>query len=139
MDGLPLAPDVDPLEKIRQLEDQVCRYFLVYKDNHASHPNVAQLKTKLFEQQNLATPVTSGHSTSHPPSMPGISDVPGISLPHASLSMMNLINRESGDLRSESKSPDAHSAKGNGTSESFMDLLFLGWNPDLPDPQALNH
>ncbi|KAJ6575202.1 hypothetical protein B0H19DRAFT_1127645 [Mycena capillaripes] len=117
VDGLTLAPDTDPVEKIRQLEVQI-----------------AQLKNKLHERQ------TSRSSSPNRPGSVG-SDNGGISLPHASLAMMNLISPEASDshFRSESGSPDLRTIASQSSPDPLMDLLFLGWNPDLPDPTTLNH
>lgn len=54
--------------------------------------------------------------------------------------MMNLISESpEARFRSESGSPELrHSSSKNGP-DPFMDLLFSGWNPDLPDPPVLNH
>jgi hypothetical protein len=32
--------------------------------------------------------------------------------------------------------PQANNSRGNG---AMMDMLFSGWDPDLPDPDVLNH
>ncbi|KAJ6503448.1 hypothetical protein C8R47DRAFT_1106227 [Mycena vitilis] len=116
VDGLTLAPDTDPVDKIRQLEVQI-----------------AQLKNKLHERQ------TTSRSSS--PNLGNGSDAGGISLPHASLAMMNLISPDAADsqFRSESGSPDLRTIASHSSPDPLMDLLFLGWNPDLPDPTTLNH
>jgi hypothetical protein len=63
-------------------------------------------------------------------------------LPHASLDMMNmnLIPSDSPKSRysSESGSPELRTALSK-EPEPFMDMLYSGWNPDLPDPPLLNH
>lgn len=52
---------------------------------------------------------------------------------------MSLIAPDSDDGRLEdSASPDPSTSKKGGESDPFMDLLFSGWNPDLPDPTRLN-
>ncbi|KAJ7254029.1 hypothetical protein B0H12DRAFT_1202366 [Mycena haematopus] len=118
VDGLTLAPDTDPVEKIRQLENQI-----------------AQLKNKLLDRR-----ATSRSSSPNRPSSVG-TDNGGISLPHASLAMMNLISPDTSDtrFRSESGSPDLRTIASQNNPDPLMDLLFLGWNPDLPDPATLNH
>ncbi|RDB28815.1 Zinc finger transcription factor YRR1 [Hypsizygus marmoreus] len=136
VEGLTLAPDTDPLEKIKQLEDQISR-----------------LKTRLYEQE-ASRSITPGRPPSqlYSDAMGPIAstsrqhaDVGAISLPHASLSMMNIVGIDSPDtrFRSQSGSPESYTINGNkqaGPSlDPFMDLLFLGWNPDLPDPTTLNH
>lgn len=70
------------------------------------------------------------------------SDMGGISLPRASLSMMSLASENNeARFRSESDSPKLHSGHSKTASggDPFMELLFSGWNPDLPDPSTLNH
>ncbi|EAU93065.2 hypothetical protein CC1G_06785 [Coprinopsis cinerea okayama7 len=65
-----------------------------------------------------------------------------MTLPRASLAM-NLIAPETPEsrLRSETGSPDATAGKqaSSGDTDPFMDLLFSGWNPDLPEPSVLDH
>ncbi|KAJ7169961.1 hypothetical protein C8R46DRAFT_896723 [Mycena filopes] len=116
VDGLTLAPDTDPVEKIRQLELQI-----------------AQLKNKLHDRHG-------SRSSSPRPGSVGNGSDGGISLPHASLAMMNLISPEAeAQFRgSESGSPELRTIS-QGSPDPLMDLLFLGWNPDLPDPTTLNH
>ncbi|KAG2023389.1 nuclear protein [Coprinopsis cinerea AmutBmut pab1-1] len=113
IEGLTLAPDTDPIEKIKQLEDQI-----------------TQLKNRLYEQ--------GGSNRSITPS----SDSANMTLPRASLAM-NLIAPETPEsrLRSETGSPDATAGKqaSSGDTDPFMDLLFSGWNPDLPEPSVLDH
>ncbi|KAF9056260.1 hypothetical protein BJ165DRAFT_1336075 [Panaeolus papilionaceus] len=128
VEGLTLAPDTDPVERIRELEDQI-----------------TQLKTKLYEKQTGA----SSSSTAAAPSPAGTgrdasrqpSDNGGITLPQASLALMNLVAPDDQDarFRSSSSSPTVPNVSVKSSSDPFMDLLFSGWNPDLPDPTTLNH
>ncbi|KAJ7837528.1 hypothetical protein B0H14DRAFT_2791028 [Mycena olivaceomarginata] len=120
VDGLRLAPDTDPVEKIRQLENQI-----------------AQLNNQLRERGGTSR----SSSPNRPSSVGNGSDNGGISLPHASLAMMNLISSDAPDtrFRSESGSPDMRTIASQSSPDPLMDLLFLGWNPDLPDPTTLNH
>ncbi|KAK0465077.1 uncharacterized protein EV420DRAFT_937214 [Desarmillaria tabescens] len=126
VEGLTLAPDTDPLERIRQLENQI-----------------SQLKTKLYEQQTAPrsiSPTQSSLLNTTPTDIPRpLSNGGGISLPHASL--MNLISTDSPEsrFRSESGSPQLLPVASKLPTDPFMELLFTGWNPDLPDPATLNH
>ena len=152
MEGLVLAPDTDPVEKIRHLEEEIST-FIIQSPSVSAYPvSPAQLKSRIFDQQTHLSPSPSrnlgaGHtrdpsSTSgvdrQSPNAIGSPNASGIALPHASLDIMN-INLNSGSpdsrYRSESSSPQIN-AKG---SDPFMDLLFSGWNPDLPDPILLHH
>ncbi len=67
------------------------------------------------------------------------SDSGGIALPQ--LNLINIITSESPEtrFRSASGSPVMQDVSGRSSSDPFMDLLFSGWNPDLPDPATLNH
>ncbi|TFK30532.1 hypothetical protein FA15DRAFT_662503 [Coprinopsis marcescibilis] len=117
VEGLTLAPDTDPIEKIKHLEDQIIH-----------------LKQRLYEQ--------GGSNRSMTPSQNG-SDSTGITLPRASLAM-NLIAPETPEtrFRSATGSPDMTASKQSGSggdTDPFMDLLFSGWNPDLPEPAVLDH
>lgn len=68
------------------------------------------------------------------------SDIPGVAVPRASLSMMNLTPPEAPEAHRQTGSPELYALTGNKPSpDPFLDLLFLGWNSDLPDPGTLNH
>ncbi|KIY62449.1 hypothetical protein CYLTODRAFT_438894 [Cylindrobasidium torrendii FP15055 ss-10] len=129
VDGLTLAPEIEPLEKIRQLEAQI-----------------TSLKSQLFEQQARPTSrnASAGPSsqTSPSPILPRpLLDKGGIALPHMSI-MSVLKSEEHAASPSTTDSPDSNgsSASSNGKKpDHFMELLFSGWNPDLPDPVTLNH
>lgn len=57
----------------------------------------------------------------------------------SSLGLFNTITPEGPEtrFRSTSGTPDLQSSL--TPSDLFMDLLFSGWDPDLPDPDTLNH
>ncbi|KAF8168009.1 hypothetical protein B0H34DRAFT_814905 [Crassisporium funariophilum] len=135
VEGLTLAPDTDPVEKIKDLEDQI-----------------SQLKSRLFEQQMASgSSPTQGNSIAQrsPPQASTSSsgnrqgsDAGGIALPHASLALMNLIAPDDSPetrFRSSSGSPELQNVSVKSNPDPFMDLLFSGWNPDLPDPATLDH
>ncbi|KAG6911890.1 hypothetical protein DXG01_000137 [Tephrocybe rancida] len=152
--GLTLAPDTDPLEKIKQLEEQISVSLLLscILLGWLMASGLAHLKTRLYEQ-DMASSSVSPHQPSNmlytdttmsPPSTSSraLSDVGGISLPRASLSLMT--PNESPELRFRSQSRTPENLLNNLTNRAppqdpFMDLLFLGWNSDLPDPATLNH
>ncbi|KAL0951067.1 hypothetical protein HGRIS_007805 [Hohenbuehelia grisea] len=127
VEGLTLSPDTNPVEKIKQLEEEV-----------------SQLKNRLLEQELASRSVSPNrHPSLHSQLASSSTDTPGITLPHVSLneSMMNLMSADSpGSVaRSENGSPDLQSSTPQSGTVPYMDLLFSGWNPDLPDPSVLNH
>lgn len=116
-----------------------------------SNLSTARLKNQLFEkEQALSRSITPNHQHGSLNNLSPVSQAPsltrptssasGISLPQASITMMNLITPDSPQqqIRSDSGSPELTAASKPG-SDPFMDLLFSGWNPDLPDPNTLNH
>lgn len=134
VDGVVLAPDTDPVEKIRQLEDQICKFAIALTMRPFILLNPAQLKSQLFDQHHLTSRSVSPHLI---PSSSRVSpSTTGIALPQ-SISIMSLASPDA-HMRSESGSPELRTGKSKAP-DPFMDLLFLGWNPDLPDPQTLNH
>ncbi|KAH8835153.1 hypothetical protein DL96DRAFT_1573060 [Flagelloscypha sp. PMI_526] len=123
VEGLTLAPDIVPLDKIRQLEEEN-----------------AALKSRLYDMQ-LQVPRMPSPGQRMNSASPNNSESGGISLPRASLSVMNMISPTQDSppesrLRNGSTSPELHSAN---NTDPFMDLLFSGWDPDLPDPATMSH
>ncbi|OBZ80089.1 hypothetical protein A0H81_00957 [Grifola frondosa] len=144
VEGLSIAPNVDPTEKIRVLEEQI-----------------SQLKSQLNESRNFtsrsASPSRhfphSGHRLTSASSISGMStngrtpeDSPngsgsGIVLPQASLEMMHRFSSDSPEsqFRGSSGSPELRQSGGGSIPDPLMDMLFAGWDPDLPEPDVLSH
>ncbi|KAH9944047.1 uncharacterized protein BXZ73DRAFT_87019 [Epithele typhae] len=132
VDGLPMAANSDPGERIRMLEDQI-----------------SQLKSQLHESRNgtsrsispshyVKMPSTSSHNGRTPDDSPTAG---GIVLPHASLDVLSHLSPQSSDSRPGSVgSPEVrHHVRTHGLPDPLMDMLFSGWDPDLPDPDTLDH
>ncbi|KAH7911949.1 hypothetical protein BJ138DRAFT_1062114 [Hygrophoropsis aurantiaca] len=136
VDGLNLAPDIDPLEKIRLLEEEV-----------------SKLKTRLQEQNVI---ISSPHLTQplrhHPQALlrPTSASSSG-SGSQSSGSLSNQLSQHAGksplnpSRPSESHCPkhDEHAELtdiGNRCStDAILSLIYSGWNPDLPEPHILEH
>ncbi|KAF9532019.1 hypothetical protein CPB83DRAFT_848197 [Crepidotus variabilis] len=128
VDGLNLAPETDPLSKIKELEDQI-----------------SSLKNQLFERQAASASSTTSDSTSRQ------EIITGITIPQAPLSLVNIIPESpQSRFRNRSPSPNGRDVNGGGITNNagghrddspdpLIGLLFSGWNPDLPDPAVLNH
>ncbi|KAF8730486.1 hypothetical protein AX14_005539 [Amanita brunnescens Koide BX004] len=109
---------------------------------------ISRLKQKLYEQQtrrstsprqwsaprnstarprDLASNTASNHS----------SEFSSASLPRVSLSAVDMTAHEFHESKFDSgnRSPDAQSSN----EDPLSDLLYSGWNPDLPDPATLDH
>lgn len=116
---------------------------------HANCSRTAQLKSQLHESRSFtsrsASPsrhYTSGHrpgtSLSNGKSPETSPHDNGITLPHASLDLTSggTVSSPQSVYRGSTGSPEMLHG-GNG--DQYMDMLFSGWDPDLPDPAALDH
>jgi hypothetical protein len=149
VEGLKLAPDIDPIEKIKDLEAQIGKFKTFLNTNIEGSHGTALLRNKLYEHQiapgssatpsNLINLITSPTPLASSSANRQGSDVGGKSLTHSSLALAEVITPESLEtqFRSTSGSPDFQN--GIKPSGAFVDLLFSGWDPDLPDPNTLNH
>lgn len=135
VEGLTLAPDTDPLEKIKELEDQICelqfvRYLLTFT------LYIASLKSQLYSRPTISTPPQP--STSIAPS--GNESIATMTMPTTLVNVISAHNSPETRFQSTSQSPELHTIHVKTIeSDPFLDVLFLGWNPDLPDPVSLNH
>ncbi|KAH9175252.1 hypothetical protein EDB89DRAFT_2241094 [Lactarius sanguifluus] len=114
VEGLPLAPDADPVEKIKELEKQV----VPQSPSHLRPPS-----SHHFHQSP-----SSGSVTLSPDLEPC-----GITAPspwHHTAADLNAVS--SGSPEVLSRQPVRH-------SDSLTGLIYSGWNPDLPEPDVLDH
>jgi hypothetical protein len=110
---------------------------------------LAQLKVRLFEKQEpqSSSPEQSVKkelfSTVFHPSNAGPLEITASLAPQSQavvvegkefLSSDNAVSR----FRSESNSPEFAGAYFR-SSDPLLELIFSGWNPDLPDPPILEH
>ncbi|KAN0100701.1 hypothetical protein V8E55_000685 [Tylopilus felleus] len=119
VDGLALAPDTDPIEKIRMLEEEV-----------------SKLKIQLQEQSNIVSPSHHNqayHRPSSAPSSAGSGQACAIGSKPSLHSIKNVWS-----LRQDSSTPE-QPVVDRGSADSVLELMYSGWNPDLPEPQILDH
>jgi hypothetical protein len=152
VEGLSLAPDTDPLEKIKQLETEISQLKdrLVLQQQHQHPPTTARGSTSspLSQQASTASPSlspsfrTATSSSSSPSSDSAVAGPSSIKLPSTPMALMNLISPESPETlirrKQEFEQIQNISLRGKD-SQRYMDLLVRGWNPDLPEPATLNH
>lgn len=150
IEGLKLKSETDSVERIQQLENEVCESF--NNGSSPAHVLAVQLKSQLFEKEQAPWhSTTPNHHQAKPgklsptsqtfsgPSvlMRPINSASGISLPQALLTMVNSITPDS-PLQQIHRSSGLHTTLKSG-SNPLTSLLFSGWDPDLPDPNTLNH
>ncbi|KAF8527976.1 hypothetical protein BU17DRAFT_81209 [Hysterangium stoloniferum] len=154
VEGLKLLPEVaeDASERIRLLENQISDLKYKLQEAQSQQPQrrvQQQAQHQIYFPHGDASssqPVASlspperppSSSLYHSPSPPQTHS--SIVLPQASLSI-------SPDSRGQSRENIANDLTGYDAQQSsiqhtmepdpFMDLLFLGWNPDLPEPVIL--
>ena len=65
----------------------------------------------------------------------------GISAAHAQVDVAKTSAADSPDsqMRASTSSPEMLQGNSNRGTDPLMDMLFVGWDPDLPDPEVLNH
>ncbi|KAJ3016886.1 hypothetical protein NUW54_g709 [Trametes sanguinea] len=138
VEGLPIAPNVDPSEKIRMLEDQIAQ--LKSQLENTRNYNSRSASPRHAQLTHNGARYGSGSSNGQTPeSSPNGG---GIVLPHASLEVMHQLSPDStgSQPRGSTSSPELRQGNNRQTMpDPLMDLLFVGWDPDLPDPDTLDH
>lgn len=141
VEGLTLAADTDPLEKIKELENQICKILWTNIFSYSESSNfyfLAALKGQLYSTQSGSSPPQRSITATHI----GRQETVNVTLPKVPSSLIdfNLINSTEPRVQTSNQSPELQDVSIKMIdSDPFMDLLYLGWNPDLPDPVTLNH
>ncbi|KAI0830703.1 hypothetical protein BC628DRAFT_1312698 [Trametes gibbosa] len=136
IEGLPIAPNVEPSERIRMLEEQI--FQLKNQLNESRNYDSRSASPRRAQYSHNGHRITSGSSNGQTPE--NSPNGGGIVLPHASLDAVHQLSPDStGSLqRGSTSSPELR--HGNQVvPDPLMDLLFAGWDPDLPDPDTLDH
>ncbi len=87
-----------------------------------------------------SVPSTSGsHSSTRVRSPNSSPNGNGIVLPQAPLDIVNAVSMNSPDsqFRGSTGSPELRQPSSH--SDAFLDILYPGWDPDLPNPDVLEH
>ncbi|TDL28495.1 hypothetical protein BD410DRAFT_226567 [Rickenella mellea] len=137
IEGLTLSDSVNPAEKIRQLEEQVSELKCKLHDAGLAWspaPSNGQL-----EHANGARSATQPASFDSPPY--GVQTSPpngrgDITLPRAGLNETMGFSSPRTVANSRTSSPGIRVF--DPTHRDPMELLYSGWNPDLPDPDEMN-
>ncbi|OSD03577.1 hypothetical protein PYCCODRAFT_1434486 [Trametes coccinea BRFM310] len=138
VEGLPIAPNVDPSEKIRMLEDQIARL----KNQLENTRNYNSRSTSPRHAQLTHNGARYGSGSSNGQTPESSPNGGGIVLPHASLEVMHQLSPDSTGSQPRGSTSSPELRQGNNRQsmpDPLMDLLFVGWDPDLPDPDTLDH
>lgn len=147
-----MAPDTNPLEKIRLLEEEVCTLHSLL--NYMSAESLpAKLKTQLQEQRNNGPsgpsqqlqrhlgqfrPGSASSSLNLESGSPATSSIQTPSLPYPK----DLIipgHMDDSDPRNNSNSPELYEVRHKSSTDTILEIIYSGWNPDLPERSVLEH
>ena len=153
VEGLPLAADADPIEKIRELEEQV-GVSIYYYPCSTVHFCVATLTRKLKSQRGSVSLSPSmspnhlrppSHHITHSPSSASIT----LSPEFESRGIATTPNAWADVTLDPNAVPSSKSTNQMGSpglisprpphSDALSGLIHSGWNPDLPEPAVLDH
>lgn len=154
VEGLPLAADADPIDKIRELEEQV-GVSIHYCPRSIIHFRLATLTRKLKTHRGSVSPsrsVTpnllrppSNHHINHSPSSATIT----LSPEFESCGIATTPNTWADAPLDPNAMPSSKSITQIGSpglvsprpphSDTLSGLIHSGWNPDLPEPAVLDH
>ncbi|OJT03012.1 hypothetical protein TRAPUB_6355 [Trametes pubescens] len=139
VEGLPIAPNVEPSERIRMLEEQISQLkSQLNEQRHYDSRSVSPRRTHISHHSShrMASGSSNGQTPEHSP------NGGGIILPHASLDAVHHLSPDStGSMaRNSTSSPELrHGNQQHVMPDPLLDMLFAGWDPDLPDPDTLDH
>ena len=151
VEGLPLAADADPIDKIRELEEQV-GVSIYYCPCSTVHFRLATLTRRLKSQRGSVSPSRSVspnhlrppiHHINHSPSSATITLSPefepsGIATTPNAWADGPLDPNAVPSSKSIMGSPRVISPR-PPHSDALSGLIHSGWNPDLPEPAVLDH
>jgi hypothetical protein len=152
VEGLPLAADADPIDKIRELEEQVC-VSIYYCPCSTAHLRVATLTRRLKSQRGSVSPSRSvspnhlrppSHHINHSP----LSATITLSPEFEPCGIATTPNAWADGPLDPNAVPSSKSTTQMGPglvsprpphSDALSGLIHSGWNPDLPEPAVLDH
>ncbi|EMD42229.1 hypothetical protein CERSUDRAFT_110761 [Gelatoporia subvermispora B] len=140
VEGLPIAPDVDPSERIRLLEEQISQLKSQLQEQRGFHSRSSS-PSRLYSHNGLSS--TSASGMSPPGHTPDDSPTGGAhTIPQSAYDLMRQMrgpaDSPESQLRGLSGSPELRQP-GNSLGDPLMEILYSGWDPDLPTPDLLNH
>ncbi|TFK57178.1 hypothetical protein OE88DRAFT_1650795 [Heliocybe sulcata] len=150
VEGLQLAPEIDPSQKIKELEETVAKLKRQLSESGiqgspsyvapSQSPSHSPIHPYIRPGSALSQPSTSGRITPDVHSLAGSS---GITIPHLPSNIVTSLSTASPEMsfRSESGSPQLRTmrSRGNSSASALTELIYSGWNPDLPEPHVLHH
>ncbi|TRM66190.1 hypothetical protein BD626DRAFT_486984 [Schizophyllum amplum] len=146
VDGLTPAPDIDPYERIRELEEQIAhlrQQLPEQSDPGFTNPSASEKTSPLSsdspEYNGCTAPASGGTLLSGNAYEAGPSTLSTNTPMTAAPSSASPQEDDSHAVSPRSGNVIAAAKQDSPGADPFMELLFSGWNPDLPDRNTLNH
>jgi hypothetical protein len=104
------------------------------------YANPAKLKIQL-QEQNITSPTHHNQVySSYRPGSSSSSTSSGQTPTTGSKHLLHSIKNVSAmTLPQGSQSPELHGVADRSSADAVLELMYSGWNPDLPEPHILNH
>ncbi|KAG8219890.1 hypothetical protein J3R82DRAFT_869 [Butyriboletus roseoflavus] len=100
----------------------------------------AKLKIRLQEQNNIVSLTHHRQAYHRASSASSLSASSGqIPISGNKSSFHSIKNVSESALRQDSLSPELHGVTDRNSADTVLQLIYSGWNPDLPEPHILNH
>jgi len=129
------------LKKYGCLKRKSVRLYLFRKaDSERPYMNPAKLKIQLQEQSNTVSP-THHNQAYYRPGSASSSSASGGQTPTIGSKPLLHSTRNVSQLapRQDTPIPELHGVTDRSSAEAMLELMYSGWNPDLPEPHILNH
>lgn len=136
VDGLALAPDTNPLEKIRLLEEEVSKLKIQLQEQRNNGP--PGLSQQPLHRLSQLRPGSASASSNLESGSQTTSSVQTPSIPYPK-DLITPGHVHDSDPRNNSNSPKFYEARHKSSTDTILEIIYSGWNPDLPERSVLEH
>lgn len=136
VDGLALAPDTNPLEKIRLLEEEVSKLKIQLQEQRNNGP--PGLSQQPLHRLSQLRPGSASSSSNLESGSQTTSSVQTPSIPYPK-DLITPGHVHDSDPRNNSNSPKFYEARHKSSTDTILEIIYSGWNPDLPERSVLEH
>ncbi|KAI0691334.1 hypothetical protein BC835DRAFT_122452 [Cytidiella melzeri] len=142
IEGLPMAPDTDPADRIRMLEDQISQLRSQLHEARNFTPRSTSPTQRLLHPRQPISGMSSTRSSSvrsppdNSPNGNGLLMPPPVAVDMSSVASLDSPDSQ---LRGSTGSPEILQVNTGASDPLMMEMFFSGWDADLPNPEILNH
>ncbi|KAG2063720.1 hypothetical protein BDR04DRAFT_1163368 [Suillus decipiens] len=129
--------DTNPLEKIQLLEEEVSKLKIQLQEQQNNGPSLGLSQQPLHHLSQLHPGSTSSSSTLESGSQTTSSvHTPSIPYPKDHITPGHVHNS---DPRNNSNSPKFYEVQHKSSTDTILEIIHSGWNPNLPEHSVLEH